>query len=63
MAESSTVARPYAQAVFELAREAGQYAHWSEMLELMRAVARDPTMQALIQSPHVKRNDLAHFVP
>ena len=32
MAENAAVARPYAQAVFELANAAGQLAQWSDAL-------------------------------
>ena len=34
MADNNTIARPYAQAVFELANEAGDLAAWSESLGL-----------------------------
>jgi F-type H+-transporting ATPase subunit delta len=59
MAETSTVARPYAQAVFKLAREQGDLKTWSSMLELAAVVTRDPTMLALIQSPRADAEQLA----
>jgi len=53
MAELSTIARPYARAVFQLAREKDDYAGWSETLAFMAAVATDPQMQALIEGPRL----------
>ena len=37
MADNNTVARPYAQAVFELANESGDLGEWSESLGHRRA--------------------------
>lgn len=53
MAELSTIARPYARAVFELAREQGNLAEWSDKLVFLAAVATDPHMQALIEGPRL----------
>lgn len=61
MADSTAVARPYAQAAFELARDDGDLSQWSEMLELALLVARDPTMLALAQSPRVDTAQLAQL--
>ncbi|MDH5181047.1 MAG: F0F1 ATP synthase subunit delta, partial [Gammaproteobacteria bacterium] len=38
MAEKSTIARPYAQAAFDLAKAGGDLKHWSDMLQLLAAV-------------------------
>ncbi len=61
MAEISTVARPYAQAVFKLAQEAGDYARWTDALTAASTIARDPTMLALIQSPRAESKQLAEL--
>jgi len=61
MAEKSTIARPYAHAVFELARQSEQLKQWSEMLEYAVAVARDPTMSALLGSPRLTRDELSRL--
>lgn len=58
MAESTTIARPYAQAAFDLAREQNALARWSEMLQVAAQVAADAQMTALIKSPHIARDDL-----
>lgn len=57
MAEISNIARPYAQAVFELARADGKYVRWSDALAVMAMVAADSTMSALFNNPRVSRHD------
>jgi F-type H+-transporting ATPase subunit delta len=59
MAEIRTTARPYAEAVFELARARGQYARWSEALGALEAVVRDPQVSALARDPRLERARLA----
>jgi F-type H+-transporting ATPase subunit delta len=59
MAEITTIARPYAEAVFKLAQEKGSLARWSEMLQWMAAVAVDPAMANLVGNPRVDRTQLA----
>ena len=46
MSDFTTAARPYARAVFELARDAGDFAVWSEQLALIAAVTSDSEMRA-----------------
>ena len=41
MAELSTIARPYAKAAFEYARDKGQLAQWDEELAAVAAVSLD----------------------
>lgn len=53
MAEIVTVARPYAEAVFRLAKEKGTLAEWSAMLNFLTAVVEDPAMQSCIGDPSV----------
>jgi F-type H+-transporting ATPase subunit delta len=53
MAEAVTIARPYAVAVYRLAKEKGAQARWSEMLAFASAVAADAQMQALSDDPNV----------
>lgn len=49
MAEISTIARPYAVAAFNLAKQQKALAKWSEMLGFAAAVVNDAQMQAYIQ--------------
>jgi len=51
MAENATLARPYAQAVFDLADKGGVLARWSEALASMARVASHPEMRAWIANP------------
>jgi F-type H+-transporting ATPase subunit delta len=60
MSESnSTLARPYAQAVFDLARQAGDYGRWSDQLGVLRALMADPTARGLTANPRIDRDRLA----
>ncbi len=51
MTELNHLARPYAQAVFELARESGDLTSWSEQLDWLAAIATDPAMEERLQHP------------
>jgi len=51
MAETITIARPYAEAAFRLALSGNSLAAWSGMLERMATVAGHPDMQACIANP------------
>jgi F-type H+-transporting ATPase subunit delta len=53
MAEPSTVARPYAEAVFKLADASGSLAKWSEMLAGLSAVAADARVAAAVKDPNL----------
>ncbi len=53
MAEPSTVARPYAEAVFRLADASGALAKWSQMLAGLGAVAADARVSAAIKDPNL----------
>jgi F-type H+-transporting ATPase subunit delta len=53
MAEPSTIARPYAEAVFRLADGAGALAKWSDMLAALAAVSADARMRAAINDPNL----------
>ena len=62
MAELSSIARPYAQAVFELAKHSGHYGPWSEALGFLAKVAADKDMAALFSNPRVSRQQAADIV-
>ncbi len=55
MAELTTVARPYAQAVFKRAQETGKLTEWSAMLALASEVAVDPSMADIIAGARLSR--------
>ena len=58
MAEVVTIARPYAVAVYRLAKEKNTLPQWSEMLAFASAVVADPQMSALIENPDVSSRQL-----
>jgi F-type H+-transporting ATPase subunit delta len=53
MAEPSTVARPYAEAAFQLADDTGALGKWSEMLGALAQVAHDERVLAAIADPNL----------
>lgn len=59
MAELITVARPYAQAVFQRAQETGRLAEWSAELQFAAAVAAEPRMADLIESNRLTKAQLS----
>jgi F-type H+-transporting ATPase subunit delta len=62
MAELATIARPYAEAMFRLAKEGNALAAWSEKLAFIAAVYQDPQMQAAIGNPKVTANDVERLM-
>ncbi|MBT8100564.1 MAG: F0F1 ATP synthase subunit delta [Gammaproteobacteria bacterium] len=53
MADNNTVARPYAQAVFELADAAGELAAWSESLDIAGALVANDDLVAYLAAPEL----------
>ena len=62
MAEKSTIARPYAQAAFDLAQESGELKKWSEMLQLIAAITSDALMQDMISNPSIEREKVLDII-
>ena len=58
----TTIARPYAEAVFERAKEVGQLDAWSQALGLLTAVVADPLLTAQIANPNVPRERIRDIV-
>ena len=61
MAENVTLARPYAEAAFQLAKTGNALSGWAEALARMAAVAADPEMRACIANPRLSSQDLSRF--
>jgi F-type H+-transporting ATPase subunit delta len=53
MAENVTLARPYAEAAFQLAKNGNALAAWSQSLASLAAIARNPDVEAYISNPHL----------
>jgi F-type H+-transporting ATPase subunit delta len=62
MAERTTTARPYAKAIFALARKGNTLAATSASLRRAAEVVADPRVHALLGSPHVTAPQLAELV-
>lgn len=62
MAEKSTIARPYAEAIFALAKEQSELKSWSGMLSDIATVAGNETMKAMISNTNVGKSQLADLL-
>ncbi len=62
MAENSTLARPYAQAAFEIAQAQDNLAGWSKMLNAIASVVADESVQSIIGNPRVSKAQLTSLV-
>jgi F-type H+-transporting ATPase subunit delta len=62
MAEPSTVARPYAEAAFRLADDAGALAKWSAALSALAQVAADARVRASIVDPNLSHDQIAGLI-
>ena len=60
--EATTIARPYAEAVFARAEETGDLDRWSDMLKLLAGLTEDPVMVGAIGDPLFKRDDLTDLI-
>jgi len=56
MAELATIARPYANAVFDLAKRDSSLEQWSRMLAVLDATAANDTVALLMNSPDLPSN-------
>ncbi|KZN14435.1 MULTISPECIES: F0F1 ATP synthase subunit delta [Marinomonas] len=60
MAELKTVARPYAKAAFEVAKEQGQIAQWADMLSILAAVTTEPKLRQALENPAFSAEEKAN---
>ena len=64
MSLTLTLARPYARAIFTLAREQGRLAPWSTMLGFSALAVSEPSVQAVLGDPRLDAQSLvAVLVP
>ncbi|MEZ5657944.1 MAG: F0F1 ATP synthase subunit delta [Burkholderiaceae bacterium] len=59
MAESLTIARPYAEAAFKLASEQGNLAAWGELLANLATISSDSSAKQLSSSPSIGSEQVA----
>jgi F-type H+-transporting ATPase subunit delta len=57
MAELTTIARPYAEAAFRIAREGNALTVWSQMLRFLSDVAADPQAAGALDNPKLTAAD------
>ena len=62
MAESLTVARPYAEAVFRLGRESSKLADWSGWLGRLSLIANESAMQDCFGNPKLNSRQVTDLV-
>ena len=59
MSDNAITARPYAQAIFELAKETVDYDYWSNVLIVIGEVISEPEVRAIFANPRISRSDVA----
>ena len=59
MAELTTIARPYAEAAFRIARDTNALPVWSELLRFLCEVAADPQAARALENPKLTAADKA----
>jgi F-type H+-transporting ATPase subunit delta len=62
VAERATIARPYAKAAFEYARDANAFAGWSQALKTAAEIVADPRVAPLTKNPQWQAADLAQLI-
>ena len=62
MAEKTTVARPYAQAVFALAQEQGDLKGWSNTMQLLAQITSDADMVLLLGNPEITTDQVVEVI-
>ncbi len=62
MAESLTIARPYADAAFKLAAETGRLPEWSDAIARLAAVMKTETARQLVGNPRLNAQRIASLI-
>jgi F-type H+-transporting ATPase subunit delta len=60
--ETTTIARPYADAVFKLAEGEGKLAEWSGLVRRLAAIAADPNVTPLLGDPKVTSEQIYDLI-
>jgi len=58
----TTIARPYAEAAYNRAKELGQVQAWSDALQLLSQIGSDPEMARQIANPNIPRESIRDLV-
>lgn len=62
MAELTTLARPYARAIFDLTSDDASRSKWSEQLARLAEVVSHEEMRTLVGNPRIEADELAELV-
>lgn len=62
MAELKTVARPYAKAAFEVAREQGKVTEWADMLSVLASVTVESKLKSALENPAFSTEEKANVL-
>lgn len=62
MANTASISRPYARAVFSMAQEEGDFQTWSDVLAVGATIVADASVKSLIDDPRIGRDKLAELV-
>lgn len=62
MAESVTIARPYADAAFRIAQETGAQGIWSARLQRLALIAQDGDMASVMGNPRLSAEQVADLL-
>jgi len=60
--DATTVARPYAEALFQRAFETGRLSEWSQTLQFLAAAMREPELLAFVTNPKLTPAQRAELV-
>ncbi len=62
MSDLTTIARPYAQAVFKLAKEENSKDQWSENLAFLSILMQDSEMVGVVKNPKIKKQRIEQLI-
>ena len=60
--DATTIARPYAEAVFARAVETDKLDLWSDILDLLATASKDPALSGLIASPKLDKAQMTELM-
>jgi F-type H+-transporting ATPase subunit delta len=60
--DATTIARPYAEAVFARAVETDKLDLWTDILDLLATAAKDPALSGLVASPKLDKSQMTQLM-
>ena len=59
MTDTTTLARPYAKAAFEVASQDNALQNWSNLLAMLSSVSRQPAVNSILRDPSLSSSQIA----